>query len=352
MAFSRPTLPQLVERIHQDFVSRLPLPGAVLRRSVVSALSRALAGAAHMLHGHIAYLAKQLFPDLSDRESLLRQAALYGYSLGEAKFAQGFVVAIGSIGATIPAGTALRRADGVQYETLEEATIDGSGSATIEVRAALASEAGNTDAGAGLVFESPVADVDAVAPVDVGGLVGGANEEDIEGLRVRLLARLRNPPQGGARGDYIVWALAVPGVTRVWVYPMELGAGTVTVRFVRDGDANLIPSVGEVAEVQAYINDRRPVTSNVTVAAPIAKAWPFTISLLPDSSSGRVAVEAEIRDLFQRLGEPGGTVSLSDVRTAVGTGARSVGATYTMSSPSADLTHATGELPVLGVVTW
>ena len=53
MSFERPTLPDLVSRIQTDFVSRLALTGAVLRRSVVTVLARVLAGAAHMLHGHL-----------------------------------------------------------------------------------------------------------------------------------------------------------------------------------------------------------------------------------------------------------------------------------------------------------
>ena len=67
-----------------------------------------------------------------------------------------------------------------------------------------------------------------------GGLAAGSDAETDESLRARVLRRIQKPPQGGAGYDYVAWALEVPGVTRAWVYPAEMGLGTVTVRFVRD----------------------------------------------------------------------------------------------------------------------
>ena len=62
--------------------------------------------------------------------------------------------------------------------------------------------------------------------VEYPGIAGGADEQSDLLLLQRVLARLRQPPHGGADFDYIRWALEVPGVTRAWVYPLELGAGT------------------------------------------------------------------------------------------------------------------------------
>lgn len=87
-----------------DFVSQLDLAGAVLRRGVVAVFARVQAGVAHMLHGHLAYLGRQLFPDLADAEFLLRHADLYGYSQGDARFAYGLATVTGGAGVTVPAG--------------------------------------------------------------------------------------------------------------------------------------------------------------------------------------------------------------------------------------------------------
>lgn len=139
-----------------------------------------------------------------------------------------------------------------------------------------------------------------------GKLTGGADIEDDDSLRTRLLERIQQPPQGGSASDYIAWAKEVPGVTRAWCYPGEMGDGTVSVRFVRDDDANLIPDVNEVASVQAYIEEVRPTTAHLFVVAPIALPVAFQIQLVPASVSAKAAVEAGLRDLLLREAVPEG----------------------------------------------
>jgi uncharacterized phage protein gp47/JayE len=188
------------------------------------------------------------------------------------------------------------------------------------------------------------------------GLTDGTDEETTEDFRARVLLRLQEPPQGGADQDYEAWALAVAGVTRVWVYEHEDGLGTVTVRFVRDNEDPIIPSAGEVTTVQDALDDERPVTHDVTAAAPTADPIDFTFTALdPDTTAIRDAIEAELVDLFAREAEPGdgagrGEILLSWIRTAIGV---AVGdGDYTLSAPSADITPATGELPTVGDFTW
>lgn len=349
MAFQRPTLAELVERISADFTSRLSLTGAVLRRSVIHVLSRVVAGAAHMLHGHIEFLSRQIFPDQSEAEFLVRHASLFGLTRTPATFATGNVTLTGSNGAVVPEGTVLQRADGRQYATTADATI-ASGTATVEVEALTAGEAGNALVGVTLTFVSPVAGVSATAAVATGGLTAGTDEEADDALRARLLERMREPPHGGSRTDYIGWAKEVSGVTRVWVYPEELGAGTVTVRFVRDNDASIIPDAGEVADVQNHIDERRPVTAEVTVAAPVAAPLDFTIDISPDTTAVRQAVEAELRDLLAREAVPGGTILISRIREAISIAAGE--ADNALTSPSANVTHTAGQIAVMGTITW
>ena len=72
------------------------------------------------------------------------------------------------------------------------------------------------------------------AAMTVISMSGGTDTETDDELRVRLLDRLSAPPMGGDAEDYVVWALSVPGVTRAWSAPNEMGIGTVTVRFMHD----------------------------------------------------------------------------------------------------------------------
>lgn len=350
MPFARPLLPDLIAGTEADIESRLPGTDAKLRRSNLNVLARVQAGGQHGLYGYLDWIAAQVLPDTAESEVLDRHASIW-LTTGRipAAYAVGEATATGTSGTVIAAGTVFQRADGAQYTTDAEVTV-ASGTATVALTAVEAGQLGNAAAATTLSLATPIAGLNAAASVTAGALTGGADTETDTALRARLLARIRQAPHGGADFDYVTWALEVAGVTRAWVYPHELGQGKVTVRFVRDNDASMIPDAAEVAAVQAYIDALRPVTADVTVAAPIADALDFTIALTPDTATGRAAVEAELLDLIRREAEPGGTILLSHIREAVSLAAGETD--HVLTAPAANVTHATGHIAVFGVVTW
>lgn len=352
MPFGRPTLAELLTQSRADFRSRLGIAGSLLRRAMADVLAAVWTGGIHMLHGHLDWLAKQLSPVTAEREALLVDASMYGITPIPAAKASGTVTATGTNGTQIPVDTILVRDDGVKYKVTVLATISG-GTATVSVEAVLAGEAGNLGVGEILTFETPIPGINSTVTVIL--ISGGVDEETTEALRTRFLERLRTPPQGGGDQDYIAWAKEVAGVTRVWVYRHEGGLGTVTVRFVRDGESPIFPDGGEVTAVQTKLNAERPTTAEVTAAAPTSLAVNFTIDLVTDTPAIRTAVENELKDLLFRDGEPGdgsgrGTIFLSKIRTAIGI---AEGVTnYTMTAPVADVVPALGQLPTFGTITW
>jgi uncharacterized phage protein gp47/JayE len=58
---------------------------------------------------------------------------------------------------------------------------------------------------------------------------GGSDAETTEQYRQRLLFAKQNGESIGNEADYILWATAIQGVERCWVYPRIFGAGTVGV---------------------------------------------------------------------------------------------------------------------------
>lgn len=347
MSYSRPTLPELVQRIGNDVMSRL-LADDVLRRADAQVYARVMAGVAHGMYGFIDWLSNQVIYDTAEAEFLERWASIWGISRKAAAAATGSVAFTVQAGAVIPAGTQLQALDGVLYETTADATV-AAPNASAPVAAVAGGAAGNRATGQNLALVSPIAGVQPTATA--GELSGGADVETDDALRARLLARIQQAPQGGAEADYIAWALEVAGVTRAWVYPEELGAGTVSVRFVRDNDASMIPDAGEVSAVQAYIDERRPVTAQVTVVAPVAVPLNFTISgLVPATSTVQAAVQAELADLLLREAVPGGTLLLSHIRAAI---SAATGETdFTLVAPAANVTNTTGNMSTMGTVTW
>lgn len=351
MAWFRPTLETLIKRNQADIESSIPGTDAKVRRSNLNVIAKIISACAHGLYGYIAYQAKQIFPDTADTENVDRHASLWlTVPRKPASYAIGQVVFTGANGILIETGTTLIRADGLEYATDADITISA-GQAIADVTALTTGQTGNAVAGTTLSLASPIAGINSAATVHTDGITGGSDQEETADLSARVVKRIKNPPHGGAKHDYELWALEVPGVTRAWVYPGEMGGGTVTVRFVRDDDASLMPDAGEVATVQDYIDERRTVTAKgCYVVAPIAAPIDYTIQLTPDTPAGRAAVIAELDDLLKREALPGGTILLSHIREAISISAGETN--YVMTVPNADVTNATGYMATLGVITW
>jgi uncharacterized phage protein gp47/JayE len=348
MAFDRPTLTQLIDRGAAEFESRIPGVLVRLRVGVLSVLNRVIAGGLSALYKYAERLNDQVWPDKCDALELPRHGARWGIAQIGAGASVGVGQFSGADGAVIPLGTLVQRGDAVQYTTTAVGTI-AAGVASVPLMAVVAELNGDAPVGTSLTLTSSVPGINAAATVST-AMAGGADVESIEAWRARILARIRKPPQGGADYDYEAWTLEVPGVTRVWVNPGEQGPGTVVVRFVRDDDASPIPDATEVAAVQAHLDALRPTTAACYVVAPIAVLQNYTIGLTPNSAAVKAAVEAELKSLYRNEAAPGCTMLLSHEREAVSAAAGETDNVITV--PAANQVYATGQLPMLGAITW
>lgn len=348
MPFSRPALPDLINRTRDDVVTRLANPD-LLRRSDAEAYTKALAGAAHGLYGYLDWLASQLIYDTAETAMLERWASIWGITRKAATAATGLVTFTGSFGATIPTGTLLTAYDGVLFATNTPVTLAGV-TATQRVTASVPGLSGTRASGQTFTLQTPIAGIS--ASVVAGAMTGGADLENDDSLRARLLTRIKQPPQGGSKADYLTWALAVPSVTRAWVYPQELGAGTVTIRFMMDATYSAgIPLSEDVATVAAAIDPVRPVTASITVVAPVAVPLNFTITgLNPATAEVKAAVTQELTDLITREAQPGGTLYLSRLREAISIAAGEFD--NVLTAPAVDVVNTTGNISTMGVITW
>lgn len=355
MAFQRPTLAELVETIEAEVSSRLGI-GPLLDRGPLRVLSRVFAGQTHALYGYLDFIARQVVPLESEGAALESWADLYGLERLPATKAAGDVTFSGTNGSTIPLDALLTRDNGSRYRTTASGLIAG-GTATVPVEAEDAGVAGNAVAGSTLSISTPIAGVTG-AVVAAGGLFGGEERETDDQLRTRLRDTVAARPEGGSLQDYRAWALEVPGVTRVFVFAGEdfMGPGTVGVTIAADDDpSGPIPSGGLVAAVQARLTDttRRdsaPITAEVTTYAPVAVPVDFTLEVTPDTAAVREAVETALADLILREGAPGGTLLLSKIHEAISTAAGEED--HVLADPSVNVDFTSGELPVLGTVTF
>ncbi|MEE7460695.1 hypothetical protein MFUR16E_04775 [Methylobacterium fujisawaense] len=328
-------------------------------------VAKVLALIGHGLELRRAWLVRQLFASTADRTWLIRHGFEYGLQPGAAAAALGTATAAVSSGITVPAGLQYARADGQTYTTLTSATASGN-TIGLQLQADVAGAAGNTPAGTQLTMVSPddapaglslICTVDAAA--DGTGLSGGADEQDTEAFRAEVLYRKRNPPQGGSIPDYVEWVLAaVPTAVAVYVDSFQNDSRSVWVQFTVSDQTNGIPTDGQVAAAQAYVDDpiRRPITARVFVSPPNPVPQDIVIGgLSPDTGDIRQSIEAELAAVFIDRGQPGTpstpflfSASWLDEAISRATGEDR----HRLVSPPADQTFTAGNLPVLGSIAY
>lgn len=346
MAFEIPTLPALVQRANNDLEQGA---SSVLRRSDMRALARVQSGTAYGLYGFMSYVAQQILPDTCGEEMLYRWAAMKSVPRKEPAAASGFIRVNGTLGVIVDADVMWQYGDGTQYAVSADTVLTGPDT-LVPVQAVIAGQSGNASAAMPLQAVSPVIGMLDQALVDVDGLSGGTDIEDLEVWRSRVLRSFRITPHGGDADDYVTWALEVPGVTRAWCVRSYLGPGTVGVFFVRDGDDDIIPSAGEVADVRSHIESKQPVTVELYVMAPQTLAVSYEIQLEPDTTLMRARVEQSLRALHTGESDLGTRMYLSHMREAISTTQGELD--HQLLSPVADIVPASNELPVFGSVVW
>ncbi|WP_237882038.1 baseplate J/gp47 family protein [Pseudomonas sp. PGPR40] len=346
MAYEIPTLPALIQRTEADFERNAP---DALRRADAKVAARALSGTAYELYGYQDWIARQSNPATCDETMLLHWA---DWRLEEgptpAVAAKGLATVTGSSGALVDAGQLYQLPDGRRYVVLHAVTLVN-GAAILQVVAEDVGTLGNIEAGT-LTAVTPVLGVNSAAVIGADGIVGGAEKEGIEALRARVQAAFKNPSKVGNGDDFVEWALEVPGVTRAWALPRWMGPGTFGLAFVRDGDPSIIPTPAQVAEVQAYLDKKRPVTSEVYAIAPIERVIDFSVRLVPDGTALRAAVTQALRGLIVDEGGPNQTLKISRIRATI---SNTPGETdNALSVPPNDVVMAANEVAVPGAITW
>ncbi|EEY1244275.1 hypothetical protein EP759_16740 [Escherichia coli] len=182
-------------------------------------------------------------------------------------------------------------------------------------------------------------------------LTGGFDTEDLETWRARVIERYYWTPQGGADGDYVVWAKEVPGITRAWTYRHWMGTGTVGVMIASSDLINPIPEESTETAARQHIGPLAPVAgSDLYVFRPVAHKVDFHIRVTPDTPEIRAAITAELRSFLLRDGYPQGELKVSRISEAI-SGANGE-YSHQLFAPADNISIAKNELAVLGTISW
>lgn len=221
-------------------------------------------------------------------ENLPRLAALRGLSLRSAGGSRGKIkprIAINSP-VLIPAGSALKDDQGLRYRAPIGGLIQNG--QMLDIEAIDTGAATNLEPGSVLTFEAPVLYVEPNAETD--GLQFGVDAEDIEGLRARLLERLKHPPNGYNWSTFTAAAETSTAVQKAFAYCAANGPSTLHIAAigapsasVKTRDLDPLTLALEVKpavlgatfsfvgiEVTTVVNE--PVDVSIAIAAPNSPA--------------------------------------------------------------------------------
>ena len=326
MPWATPSLKD-VRKLTRDFVTAQLGAKTLLPNSGMRITADAQSLLAHLTLLYLDWLSKQMLPDTAEQEWLDRHANIWLKNVDGTKGRKVAGLASGSVlvtvsstgigGVIVPAGAVL--VGDINYVSTQDITV-GSVATPMPIQALTAGVIGNMEAGTTLAFDKPLDGINAT--VTVISLSGGTDAEGDEELRVRVLERIQQPPMGGDQTDYVAWAKSVGIVTRAWCAPLEMGIGTVTVRFMCDSlrsDNDGFPTPDDVTTVWTQLDEVRPVAvKDFFVVAPIKQEISFTINnLSTDDESTRAAIEASVRTMLSNRAAPGQTIYASWVSEAI-----------------------------------
>ena len=213
---------------------------------------------------------------------------------------------------------------------------------------------GNLEPGATMTLVSPGPGVNGEATVIQ--MDFGVDDETTDELRERVLLRIREPPQGGANIDYVQWALGVPGVTRAWCYALEMGMGTVTVRFMMD---NLSARPRAAFRARATSTTSMPRSTRCgrwrsRICSSSRRSGSGSTSRstasYPDTPTVRAAIGLSLQVMLRERAVPGQTIYAAWKNFAIMSAPGVV--SYTLSNAQDDYMASPGHMPVLGNIVY
>ena len=249
----------------------------------------------------------------------------------------------------IEKGTVCMTAEGVRFETTEDAAIAvGSQWADVPAQAAEAGAGGNVIAGTvTLLSAMPVGVVQCTNPA---AFSGGCDAESDEALRGRVLASYQRLPNGANAAYYEQEAMRYPGVAAAKAVGRARGIGTVNVVIATHAG---VPDAALLAAVETDLQKKREIAVDVKVLAPAVETVAVTAALKAapgiivqdDPQNG---AQSALEALFTG-GLLGKSVTTARLLTLL-CGVEGVENVH-LTAPAADVAVGSTELPMLGTVT-
>ena len=294
----------------------------------------------------------QSFPQTAQGTYLDYHAETRGITRGAAEKAAGVIrfAAADKVTAACPIekGTVCMTAEGVRFETTEDAAIAvGSQWADVPAQAVEAGAGGNVIAGTvTLLSAMPVGVVQCTNPA---AFSGGCDAESDEALRGRVLASYQRLPNGANAAYYEQEAMRYPGVAAAKAVGRARGIGTVNVVIATHAG---VPDAALLAAVETDLQKKREIAVDVKVLAPAVETVAVTAALKAAPGYTFAEAKAGAQSALEALftgGLLGKSVTTARLLTLL-CGVEGVENVH-LTAPAADVAVGSTELPMLGTVT-
>ena len=307
---------------------------------------------AEALYYYGQWVTRQAYPQTADGEYLDNHGSMRGLLRKAAVKAEGYVsfyiTHAADYDIAVPQGTVCADAGGNAFVTAEEGKISaGETLCTVKCEAVEAGKAGNVPSDT-VIFMTHIP-VGIEGCVNTAAFTGGADAEDDESFRERILESYKNAPNGANAAWYKETALAVKGVSAASVVPCAEGAGSVDVIVVSENmtaDAALLKTVSDAFE------GKRELGINVSVKAPTALKVNVSaeVKVKAGFEAEKVlkAAESELISVF-KPGLLGKSLYISDLAAAL---MKTEGVeSYHITAPTSDILASAAVLPAAGEIS-
>ena len=333
---NKPSLESLINRAKTTLINKTGVSNPA-----IEALASAIAGASYGQYAYQDYLFNQLNPETADEDWLHLWSTRYKVE----RIAP--VSAIGTINFTltagvvnVPAGIIVQTADGIEYQTTESVNSDQ----LISVVAINSGTASNIPAGVNLSLTTAVPGLNPTA-ITSNEIAGGAEQEDLEHWRNRIIEAMSENQAVGKLIDYQVWATASHAdIDYAWAFDNTPQLGHVTV-YIGQRQNNPIVSNAIKQICQDYINQNRLAGCHVHVLTPQPKPLNLIIAGVAEQEERNQIIIALQNLINEKLGVRQ-IITQAELITAIS----AVTTSFNLTMPIVTLNE--DEIITLGNVTW
>ncbi len=332
MSLEIPTTQQLSENLIAQLEASLSQTIPLLPKAFCRVLAKAISGQGTLLYKYCGFIFLQLFVrHASAQETVINGKTLiplveWGRAFGAgdpiAAVRAEHIVTVTVLDQTgdLVAGQLLVRSEtGITYRVIASIPLDGA-EVFATIRAVSdqdggdgSGDIGNLEVGDVVTFANSPPNVATEAVVSQ-TTITGADAEDPEVYRARVLRLAQAQPQGGAYADYREWGEGVAGIAHIYPYTGFPGEVDVYVEATVEsaGDPDGIPTQDQLDAVAAAIElddeglaTRRPANAAVNVLSIIRTAFDVEVNTLDgeDITALEDAIETGL-DEYLRTREP------------------------------------------------